>query len=118
MGLPIYTKGALNSMGAFDLLLDQGPNLRSRSDEAIMTSLEVMPNPSRGPFYLEWTDQMEQNIPVRVFDAQGRTIFSGWVPSQRGTNRWECPFPVNQSGLFFLTLELAEETIRRKIIRF
>ncbi len=103
VGLPVSSEGVLNGNLALAALMSSPPLPRTAAADGLENSLRLYPNPSEGPLLMEWWDGMDREITVRIHAAQGRLVLATRLASQRGQNRWNCPFPATQSGLFFLT---------------
>lgn len=74
---------------------------------------EVFPNPVKDMLYLRFTDLDLFNLPIQIYDVQGKVVYQSILKNTYetiNTNNWE-------SGVYFIRIDAKQQTIRKKLIK-
>lgn len=78
------------------------------------TPMQVFPNPSHGPVQIAIENPLGEEIVAQLVDVQGRVVWQGG--SAAGEGVWRETVLIEESGLYFLTLQLGGETQQQKVL--
>ena len=72
---------------------------------SMTNNMVLYPNPVREMLQVRYESGSDENIQIRVFDIQGKTIIQEIMKTQTGTNYINIPFESFQRGLYFCQLQ-------------
>jgi len=79
------------------------------------SSMLLYPNPVRETLQVRYESTLDENVQIRIFDIQGKTIILQNMKTQTGTNYINIPFESFQRGLYFCQLQ---NGIKSEIAKF
>ena len=72
---------------------------------SMTNNMVLYPNPVREMLQVRYESGSDENIQIRVFDIQGKTIILENMKTQTGANYINIPFDSFQRGLYFCQLQ-------------
>lgn len=80
-------------------------------------SIDVFPNPGNGLFNLRLSSLEDQNASLTVLDNLGRNIYSLQLPLIKGVQTQSLDLSGYPDGVYFVKIQLAEDTYSKKVIK-
>ena len=72
---------------------------------SMTNNMVLYPNPVRDMLQVRYESTLDENVQIRIFDIQGKTIILQNMKTQTGTNYINIPFDSFQRGLYFCQLQ-------------
>jgi len=72
---------------------------------SMTNNMVLYPNPVRDMLQVRYESGSDENVQIRVFDIQGKTIILENMKTQTGANYINIPFDSFQRGLYFCQLQ-------------
>lgn len=88
----------------------------SYSNSLDINSLNIFPNPSTGSSMIEFIANSDQEATIMVRDIHGHIVYNELSLCKKGINNKQINISPISSGIYFLTLNINQENISKKII--
>ena len=89
------------------------PNLATSVDNALANQVKVSPNPSSGDFNVDFGSINMVKSSVRVYDAQGKTVFS----TENNSNLMTIPLEKFANGIYLMEVETSKGRILKRLAK-
>jgi hypothetical protein len=77
----------------------------------------IIPNPFSDKFTFLVKAETQEDCEVRIYDYNGRLVYTGFFISIPGVNQMEVDLSNNNNGIYTLKLSMGNRIIRRKIVK-
>jgi len=114
----IITKCNIQKLSETDKtnLQKSGVKLDTKKQELQLDNLEFYPNPSSGKINLIFTSDSKETTYIKIYDINGKTIYSEKVKNFDGNYNKEINLSDNQKGIYFLHITSGKSAATRKIM--
>ena len=102
-----------NCSGFKDYTIVINPNLATSIDNSLANLVKVFPNPSSGDFNIDFSTINMAKSSVRVYDAQGKVVFS----SENNSNLMTISLDKFANGIYLLEVKTENKRITKRLAK-